>query len=102
MFIPRGKAVHENLASSYVLLDALVEDLCEGGFSGIVEVVLRNTDSHVIIDRGNVAAVIEQRRLAGDSKGVIFSITVEDLASRSRGERGRISVYSFPAGTTTA
>jgi hypothetical protein len=52
MFIPRGKAVHENLASSYVLLDALVEDLCEGGFSGIVEVVLRVTDSHVIIDRG--------------------------------------------------
>ena len=45
MFIPRGKPVHENLASSYVLLDALCEDLCEGGFSGIVEVVLRATDS---------------------------------------------------------
>ncbi len=103
MFIPRGKAVHENLASSYVLVDALVEDLCEGGFSGIVEVVLRNTDSHVIIDRGSVAAVIEQREHAGDSKGVrLFSITVEELASRSRGERGRISVYSFPAGATAA
>ena len=85
------------------MLDALIEDLCEGGFSGIVEVVLRNTDSHVIIDRGSVAAVIEQREHAIDSKGVrLFSITVEELASRSRGERGRISVYSFPAGATTA
>lgn len=103
MFIPRGKAVHENLASSYILLDALVEDLCEGGFSGIVEVVLRNTDSHVIIDRGSVAAVIEQREHAIDSKGVrLFAITVQELASRSRAERGRISVYSFPAGATTA
>jgi hypothetical protein len=103
MFIPRGKAVHENLASSYVMLDALVEDLCEGGFSGIVEVVLRNTDSHVIIDRGSVAAVIEQREHAIDSKGVrLFSVSVEELAARSRAERGRISVYSFPAGATAA
>ncbi|HEV8482856.1 MAG TPA: hypothetical protein VGV87_04795 [Blastocatellia bacterium] len=103
MFIPRGKAVHENLASSYVLLDALVEDLCEGGFSGIVEVVLRNTDSYVIIDRGIVAAVIEQRGHTGELRGGrLFSITLEELASRSRGERGRISVYSFPAGATAA
>ena len=103
MFIPRGKAVHENLASNYVLLDALVEDLCEGGFSGIVEVVLRVTDGYVIIDRGSVAAVIEQRGVSSDAKGVrYFSINVEDLATRSLGERGRISVYSFPAGATTA
>ena len=103
MFIPRGKAVHENLASSYVLLDALVEDLCEGGFSGIVEVVLRNTDSYVIIDRGITAVVIEQRGHTGELRGGrLFSITLEELASRSRGERGRISVYSFPAGATAA
>jgi hypothetical protein len=31
-----------------------------------------------------------------------FRSPVEDLAARSRGERGRISVYSFPPGATTA
>ena len=37
MFIPRGTPLHENLATSYVLVDPLVADLCEGGFSGVVE-----------------------------------------------------------------
>ena len=56
MFIPRGTILHENLATSYVLVDSLVADLCEGGFSGVVEVTLRRADAHVVIARGRIVA----------------------------------------------
>lgn len=97
MFIPRGKAVHENLATSFVLVEALIDDLCEGGFSGAVEITLRGTDGHVILDRGRVTAAIERREDGGYSR-----TTVAELASRSRRERGRISVYGFSEGVAPA
>ncbi len=97
MFIPRGKAVHENLATSFVLLEALVDDLCEGGFSGAVEIILRDTDGHVIIDRGKLSAAIERREGGGYSR-----TSVKELAARSRRERGRVSVYGFSEGVAPA
>ncbi|HYP27023.1 MAG TPA: hypothetical protein VE262_09915 [Blastocatellia bacterium] len=97
MFIPRGKAIHENLATSFVLLEALVEDLCEGGFSGAVEITLRDTDGHVIIDRGKLAAAIERREGGGYSR-----TSVAELAAMSRRERGRVSVYGFSEGVASA
>ena len=61
MFIPPGEPIHESLATSYVLVSALVADLCEGGFSGFVEVVLRDTDSFIFISNGVVAAGVGDR-----------------------------------------
>ncbi len=90
MLIPRGKALHENLATSYVLVDNLIADLCEGGFSGVVEVVLRDTDSYIMIDRGSVAVAVEKRGKADYSPA-----TVTAIAARARRERGRVSIYSF-------
>jgi len=97
MFIPRGDIIYESLATSYVLVGALVADLCEGGFSGTVEVVLRDTDSFVIIANGNVAAVLEKAGRSDDNgaSAMYVTTTVEDLAERSRKERGRLSIYSY-------
>ncbi|HKG23862.1 MAG TPA: hypothetical protein VKC34_18310, partial [Blastocatellia bacterium] len=97
MFIPRGKAIHENLATSFVLVEALVDDLCEGGFSGAVEITLRDTDGQIILDRGKLAAAMER-----DETGGYSPTTVADLASRSRRERGRVSVYGFSEGVASA
>ena len=97
MFIPRGKPLHENLATSYVLLDALVDDLCEGGFSGIVEVTLRHLDGNVIVDAGAVAAALESRHT-----GRYEVTTVDALAAKSRRERGRISVYGLSSALANA
>ena len=106
MFIPRGKAIHENLATSYVLVDALVADLCEGGFSGIVDVVLRDTDAHVVIVRGKVAAVIERRNAPhwnGEPMAFPYlRTTVAELVETARRERGRISIYSYSNDTANA
>jgi hypothetical protein len=105
MFIPKGKAIHENLATSYVLVDALVADLCEGGFTGVVEVVLRDTDSHVIISRGNVTATVETRlngEGANNSPSSPHRPAVAELAARAKLERGRVSVYSYSLATATA
>jgi hypothetical protein len=101
MFIPRGTALHENLATSYVLVDALVADLCEGGFSGVVEIELRDTDARIIIARGKIAAAIESRHSEADYSNHAMRpyarIAVADLALASRRERGRVSIYSYAA-----
>ncbi|MFY9610111.1 MAG: hypothetical protein WAU45_16040 [Blastocatellia bacterium] len=105
MFIPKGKAIHENLATSYVLIDALVADLCEGGFTGVVEVVLRDTDSHVIISRGEVTASVETRlseETENGGAGSLLQPAVADLAARARQERGRVSVYNYSLATSSA
>ncbi|HST23600.1 MAG TPA: hypothetical protein VLR90_20985 [Blastocatellia bacterium] len=84
--------MHENLATSYVLVDVLVADLCEGGFSGVVEILLRNADAHIIIARGSVVAAMESE---GDNARPYTRMKVADLAERSRRERGRVSIYSY-------
>ena len=96
MFIPRGNAVHENLATSYVMVDKLVEDVCEGGFSGVVEVVLRSANGLIIIDRGVVLGAVEQSEDASSKH--FGATTLFDLANKARGERGRVSIYSLPPG----
>src|SRR5262249_46420215 len=103
MFIPVGRPVYENLATSYVLVDALINDLCEGGFSGVLDITLRNTDADIIIAHGKIAAAIER----GESVGRQFlssqaRASVVDLAARSRRERGRVSVYGYPPETAVA
>ncbi|MEW6207419.1 MAG: hypothetical protein AB1631_03575, partial [Acidobacteriota bacterium] len=98
MFIPRGKAVHENLSTSYVVLEALVDELCEGGFSGIVEISLRDADSHIIIDHGKVVVAVE--RLADSNS--YSPTTVAKLSTTVRNERGTLSVYRHSAGVTDA
>ncbi|MFL6275215.1 MAG: hypothetical protein ACJ74G_08380 [Blastocatellia bacterium] len=98
MFIPRGTALHENLATSYVLVDRLVADLCDGGFSGVVEVALRNADAHVIIARGRIAAsLIARRRDDTEAANEYARATVAQIAATARGERGRVSVYRYSA-----
>jgi hypothetical protein len=106
MLIPRGKPVHENLATTFVLVDALATDLCEGGFSGIIEIVLRDTDAHVLIAEGKVAGVLEQRGVSGRTGELqrrgYSRATVAELAARARYERGRISIYSCSPETAVA
>lgn len=104
MFIPRGKIVHENLATSYVLLEALVADLCEGGFSGAVEVVLREIDGFIIIVSGDVSAVVEKRSQPDQSGPVegYKSESVSRLAAQARLERGLVSIYGYSAATANA
>jgi len=106
MFIPRGKVLYENLATTYVLVDALAADLCEGGFSGVIEVVLRDTDAHILIADGMVVGVVEQRGLKGRTGELnrrdYSKATVPEVAARARYERGRVSVYSCSADTALA
>lgn len=111
MLIPRGKPIHENLATSYVQVDALVVDLGEGGFSGVVEVVLRDTDNFVVMSSGSVAGVLEktgpyenvveyqaEQTVERDPSKAFFNrTTVAKLAERSRLERGRVSIHGYSA-----
>jgi hypothetical protein len=87
MFTPRVSPIHRNLATSYVLVDALLDDLCLGGFSGIVEISLRDADYRIIIGRGQVSAIADS---SGDDCGPAL---IAEIASRGRKERGLLSIY---------
>ncbi|HKV40405.1 MAG TPA: hypothetical protein VJX67_14425 [Blastocatellia bacterium] len=89
--------MHESLGTSFVLIDALVDDLCEGGFSGVVEVALREADCCIMIAQGKLIAAAEQ--LKG---GLVTKTSVAGVAERARSERGRVSVYRCSAETTYA
>lgn len=106
MFIPRGTVLHENLATSYVLVDGLVTDLCEGGFSGIVEILLRDTDVRIVIACGKVAAAIESHNSeTNDSNAIVRSYrrtAVADIALASRRQRGRVSIYNYESAAASA
>ncbi len=93
MFIPRGKLIHDNLATSYVLIEPLVEDLQEGGFAGLVEVVLSDSDNFIVLTGGKVGAVIQK---TGENLGLI---TLDQLARQARRERGRVAVSAYPRTT---
>jgi hypothetical protein len=104
MFIPRGTIIHENLATSYVLVEALVADLCEGGFSGVVEVVLRKVDGFIVIANGSVGAVVEKvSDDEGDTAGTSYNRgTLSKLTEQSRLERGRLAIHGYSAATAEA
>jgi hypothetical protein len=93
MFIPRGKVLHEKLATSYVLVDALVADLSERGFSGAVEVLLKDVDGFIIILSGKVAAIAET--LKEPHQNEFKRGSVSQLAARARLERGGISIHEY-------
>ncbi len=101
MFIPRGKAIHENLSTSYVVLEGLVDELCEGRFSGIVEISLREADAHIIIDHGKVVVAVE-RMADGGASGSYSPTNIASLSEMVRRERGTLSVYRHSAGVTEA
>src|SRR5207253_9419996 len=103
MFIPRGTSLHENLATSYVLVDSLVADLCEGGFSGVVEVMLRRADAYVVIAGGRVAAsLLAQHGGATGARVGGSRATGMQITAAARQGRGRGSSYRYSAATAGA
>jgi hypothetical protein len=96
MFIPRGKPIHESLATSYLLLEKLAAELCSQDFSGVIQILLRDSEAFIVIGQGEIIAVIEKRV---DEWG---QTTIESLAERARTERGTVSVYAYDPPTTDA
>src|SRR5690242_12102727 len=87
MFIPRNEPVHKNLSTSYILVESLVDDLREGGFSGVVETTLREGDLFIVFSQGTILA-------AGSPGAGGPRLSIPDIASRCRRERGRLSIYA--------
>lgn len=104
MLIPRGRIIHENLATSYVLVEALVSDLCEGGFSGVVAIALREIDGFVVIANGSVGAVVEM--VNGQSRETASTTfdrsTLSKLSAKARVERGLLSIHRYSGETADA
>lgn len=76
------------------MLDALVEHLCEEGFSGLIWIELESLSGHILINKGWVCgATIESHQAAPRSS------SVSELAAATRSERGRIWVHSYSADT---
>ena len=96
MFIPRGKPIYSGLATSFILVDALVADLCENSFSGIVEINLSSTQFFVIISLGGISSSI---RFDGAR---CLTSSVAEAASAARSGKGTVSVFSLSPETAQA
>jgi hypothetical protein len=94
MLLPRGRPLYENLSTSFVLLDALVEHLCEEGFSGLIWIELESLSGYILINRGWVCGATIESHHAGPR-----SSSVSELAAAAKSQRGRIWVHSYSADT---
>lgn len=104
MLIPRGRIIQENLATTYVLVEALVSDLCDGGFSGVVAIALRDIDGFVVIANGSVGAVVEKVNDEDrETANATFDrTTLLKLAAKARVERGLLSIHRYSGETADA
>ncbi len=89
MFIPLGKPLHENLSTRYLLVDALIEDLSEQAFAGLVAANLPDENYHVLMDEGKIVAILDSQFVGANLATVV---------SRCRAEPGGVSIHTYPQG----
>ncbi len=89
MILPKHKAVHENLSTSYANFDQLLNDLRANQFTGYVELKSWKYEGVLFVDSGNLVNVVEET----DGKRRTGLGALEGLRVRAREKDGAISVY---------
>jgi hypothetical protein len=97
-YIPKGKPMHEKLSTSFVRVEALLEELQAQGFTGYVVMSFSQLNGYVFIRGGQVLNAAEfserERRVGKQVREHLFH-----LAQQSK---GIISVYFLPDDIVTA
>ena len=88
MFIPKTAPLYQNLATSFVAVDALVHDLVEGGFVGVIEIGFRDADCRLVIGREGLLTAVETH-----GENSVLPVSPERVTSRAKSERAPLSVF---------
>ncbi|MBN1352511.1 hypothetical protein JXJ21_24140 [candidate division KSB1 bacterium] len=91
MILPRGKAIYENLNTSFTNFVELLSDLKKNHITGVVSIVFWEYEGLLFLDSGNIINAIEQYE--GNRK--IGQDAVNRLVTKVKEKDGTISVYGF-------
>jgi len=92
MVIPKGKAIHEDLSTSYTDINELLSDLGQNSFTGYCQVNFWEYRGTLFIDRGRIINALEEigeTRNSGER-------TIKSILDRARQKDGTVSVYTLP------
>lgn len=91
MVIPKGKAVHEDLSTSYTDIHELLSDLGQNSFTGYCQVNFWEYRGTLFIDRGRIINALEE---VGD-KRVSGERAAKSILDHAKQKDGTVSVYTL-------
>ncbi len=95
MLWPKDRKLYENLKTTFVNLDALIEELKDTRFSGYVEVVFENEGIfYVLLSPGNEPTFLVKEAM-GDKKVSLSETTDLSLQDKLAQQTARINVYEL-------
>lgn len=97
-YIPKGKPMHEKLSTSFVRVEALLEELQSQGFTGYIVMTFPQSSGYVFVRGGqvlNAAEFSERERRVGKQ-------VREHLFHLAQQAKGTVSVYFLPDDIVTA
>jgi len=89
MVIPKGKAVHEDLSTSYTDIHELLSDLSQNSFTGYCQVNFWEYRGTLFLDRGRIINALEE---IGDNK-IPGERAIKNILARATQKDGTVSVY---------
>ena len=97
-YIPKGKPMHEKLSTSFVRVEALLEELQSQGFTGYIVMAFPQSSGYIFVRGGqvlNAAEFSERERRVGKQ-------VREHLFHLAQQTKGTVSVYFLPEDIVTA
>lgn len=97
MIIPKGRAIYENLNTSFTNLNELLTELKNERHTGFMRVRYWDYEAVIYFDGGKIINGVEER---GDER-ILGPEAVSGLIEKAQEKDGAISVYQLPAETVT-
>ena len=89
MVIPKGKAIHEDLSTSYTDINELLTDLRQNSFTGYCQVNFWEYRGTLFLDRGRIINAVEEvgdNRFSGEK-------AIKSILERAKQKDGTVSVF---------
>ncbi|MBI5043283.1 MAG: hypothetical protein HZC10_05535 [Nitrospirae bacterium] len=96
MLLPKGKAVHENLNTSYTNLNVLLHEFSGSGFTGYVSIHFWQYEAVLFLERGSIINAVSE----GNAKKT-GQDAVNAAMNKAKEKDGTISVYQLSEETIT-
>lgn len=89
MIFPKGQTIYENLNTSFIQLDAMLNELKSNQFTGYIHLTAWEYDGTLLLDTGNIVNAIEQ--IQDQRRHGIQA--AEGIAAKGHEKDGAVSVY---------
>ena len=91
MIFPKGKAIHENLSTSFTDFQELLSDLKMNQITGYAHISFWDYESILFLDSGNIVNAIEE----AENERISGQQAIDNLFQKVTEKDGQISIYSL-------